>query len=84
MMAKSLTRISGHWGWRAGIAAVLTVALTHATHAQTTPSPSQGVLGVWADNGSKAASPAVAATEPLPGLAGNAAAITLSWIIPDS
>ena len=76
MMAKSLTRIIGQWGWRAGIAAVLTVALTHATHAQTTPSPSQGVLGVWADNGSKAASPAVAATEPLPGLAGNAVPVT--------
>src|SRR5437879_5870424 len=72
MMAKSLTRIIGQWVWRAGIAAVLTVALTLAAPAQTTPSPSQGVLGVWTDNGPRAASPVVPATEPLPGLSGNA------------
>jgi len=76
MMAKSLIRISGQWGWRAGIAAVLTAALTLAAQAQTTPSPSQGVLGVWTDNGSKATSGAASSTEPLPGLAGNAAPVT--------
>ena len=76
MMAKSWTRISGLWGWQTGIAVMVAVALALPARAQPTPSPSQGVLGVWTDNGSKPAAPQVAPAEPLPGLTGNAATIT--------
>jgi hypothetical protein len=57
---------------------LLAATLAMPAMAQTTPSPSQGVLGVWTDNGSSAKTTpsAPGSSEPLPGLAGNAAAIT--------
>lgn len=78
MKAKLMISVWGRWGRLAGLAAVLSTAFVIPAPAQTTPSPSQGVLGVWTDNGvsSKNASPASGTTEPLPGLAGNAAPVT--------
>src|SRR5260370_40607524 len=78
MKAMQMIGGCGRWGRMAGLAAVLLTAFVISAPAQTTPSPSQGVLGVWTDNGvsSKSASPSVGTTEPLPGLAGNAAPVT--------
>jgi len=76
MKALLMKRMSRRVCRLAGIATVLLAGWTVSAQAQTTPSPSQGVLGVWTDNGA-AAKPATSAgttTEPLPGLAGNAAA----------
>src|SRR5260370_40701994 len=78
MKAMQMIGGCGRWGRMAGLAAGLLTAFVIPAPAQTTPSPSQGVLGVWTDNGvsSKSASPSAGTTEPLPGLAGNARPVT--------
>jgi hypothetical protein len=75
MKAKRITKGIVKYLTCAGIG-LLTATLGLPAMAQTTPSPSQGVLGVWTENGNspKPASPAAGA-EPLPGLTGNAATI---------
>jgi Putative MetA-pathway of phenol degradation len=73
MKVKPMTRPNGRLACLIGLAAILLGAVTMPAKAQTSPSPSQGVLGVWTDSNSGPSTKATSnVTEPLPGLAGNA------------